>query len=361
MKFGLVLSPFYPVSLLEMGLEAADVCEADSLWIPDHLLGLFHPEVYAEIGWSEFIPDPDGFFDPFLLCAWAAKSTNRPLGVAVTDTVRRAAPDVARSALSLQQLCPGGFNLGIGCGEAENLLPFGYSFEKPVSRTEIFLPTLRRLLDTGELTGGSGRLGLPLASSVGPPKLWVAAHGPRMLRLAGEYGDGWLPEAIAAPIGSYGALRMTMVEHAARVGRPAPESGLCVYTLFGESTQAIHDLFRAHPMAKIIAAYVAPAALWAKAGVATPAAATRGYVDVIPHDLDPEELRAMAPRIPMELLEACIVMGTVDDVAERLGRFADEGCEHVVVCDLTGLAGGLDEAAKNQSAIPDLAAMVRQL
>lgn len=255
----------------------------------------------------------------------------------------------------------GGFNLGIGCGEAENLLPFGYSFEKPVSRTEIFLPTLRRLLDTGAMAEGTGRLGLPLTSSVGPPKLWVAAHGPRMLRLAGEYGDGWLPEAIAAPVESYGALCRTVVEHADRAGRAAPESGVCVYTLFGESKQQIHDLFRVHPMAKLLAAHVAPAALWAKAGIASPAAPARGYVDVIPHDLDPNDLRAIAPRIPMELLEACIAMGTVDDVAERLKRFADEGCEHLVVCDLTGLAGGLAEAAKHQSAVPELAAAVRRI
>lgn len=359
MKFGLVLSPFYPASLLEMGLEAAEVCQADSLWIPDHLLGLFHPAVYSEIGWAEFIPDPDGFFDPFLLCAWAAKSTNRPLGVAVTDSVRRAAPDVARTALSLQQLCPGGFNLGIGCGEAENLLPFGYSFEKPVSQAENFLPNLRALLDTGQVPGGSGRLGLPLSSPIGPPKLWVAAHGPRMLRLAGEYGDGWLPEAINAPVESYGVMRKTVGEHADSAGRPAPEAGLCIYTLFGESAQDIRELFRAHPMAKLLAAYVAPAALWERAGVSSPASSSRGYVDVIPHNLDPEHLRAIAPRIPMDLLEACIVMGSVDQVADRLRRFADEGCDHLVVCDLTGLAGGLDEAVRNQSAMPDLAATVR--
>ena len=31
------------------------------------------------------------------------------------------------------------------------------------------------------------------------PRVWVAAHGPRSLALAGRYGDGWYPTMIATP------------------------------------------------------------------------------------------------------------------------------------------------------------------
>jgi phthiodiolone/phenolphthiodiolone dimycocerosates ketoreductase len=60
------------------------------------------------------------------VCAALGPTTDLPLGLAVTDGIRRGAPDVARSALTLQQMCKGGFNLGIGSGEAENLVPFNY-------------------------------------------------------------------------------------------------------------------------------------------------------------------------------------------------------------------------------------------
>ena len=88
----------------------------------------------------------------------------------------------------------GGFHLGVGAGEAVNLVPFGYPFEKPVGLLEEFLHELRHLLDTGSsLHVDYARLGLPLETEAGRPKIWVAAHGPRMLRLCGQYGDGWLP------------------------------------------------------------------------------------------------------------------------------------------------------------------------
>jgi phthiodiolone/phenolphthiodiolone dimycocerosates ketoreductase len=64
-------------------------------------------------------PDSDAFLDPFCVCAALGPTTDLPLGLAVTDGIRRGAPDVARSALTLQQMCKGGFNLGIGSGEAE--------------------------------------------------------------------------------------------------------------------------------------------------------------------------------------------------------------------------------------------------
>ena len=58
--------------------------------------------------------------------------TDRPFGISVTDATRRGAADLARTALTLNDLNPGGFILGIGSGEAESLLPFGYPFDKPV-------------------------------------------------------------------------------------------------------------------------------------------------------------------------------------------------------------------------------------
>ena len=68
-----------------------------------------------------------------------------------------------------------------------NLTPFGYAYDRPVHNTEGFLKTLRPLLDTGRTPTGGAMLGLPLASDAGRPKIWVAGHGPRMLRLTGQY------------------------------------------------------------------------------------------------------------------------------------------------------------------------------
>lgn len=344
MKLGLVVPPFHPPALTDMTLEAAHAVGADSLWAFDHLLGVFHPELYGETGFAELVPDPDGLLDPFCMCAWAGRRTDLPLGIAVTDGIRRAAPDVARAALSLQHLCPGGFTLGVGCGEAENLLPFGYSFDRPVARTEAFLQTLRHLLDHATMPGTLGRLGLPLESPAGRPKVWVAAHRPRMLRLTGQYADGWLPVDAPDPE-EYRTMKATVARHAAAAGRPEPESGLFVFVLLGESRDRIREMFEAQPMAKLFALWLAPAPAWAGYGIEHPAGAgRRGFVDLIPHEIDPAVLRDLAPRIPFELLEEYLLMGTAADVARRLERYAAAGLEHPVVMNVTGLVGGVPEA-----------------
>ncbi|NMO93707.1 LLM class flavin-dependent oxidoreductase [Actinomycetospora sp. TBRC 11914] len=327
-----------------MTIDAARSVNADSLWSFDHLLGVFHPTLYREMEFAQLAPDPDGLFDPFCLCAWAARSTDLPLGIAVTDGIRRGAADVARSALSLQHLCKGGFNLGVGAGEAENLVPFGYPFERPVAATEAFLADLRELLDQGTMPRHGGRLGLPLQSETGPPSVWIAAHRPRMLRLVGRYGDGWLP--VDAPTAEeYGQLNAEVLEQARRAGRPDPEAALFVFLVLGESRARLREMFEASPLAKLFALWMAPAAAWARYGLPSPAGESgRAYIDIIPHRLDPDVLRDFAPRIPFELLEEYVFMGNPSEVADRLGRYADAGLEHPVMMNLTGLVGGMTEA-----------------
>jgi phthiodiolone/phenolphthiodiolone dimycocerosates ketoreductase len=327
-----------------MVLGAAEDVGADSLWTFDHLLGIFPSHVYSEIPISELLPDPDALFDPFALCAWAGRTTELPLGIAVTDSIRRAAPDVARSALTLQHLCKGGFNLGVGCGEVENLTPFGYSFDRPVAATERFLKTLRHILDTGRMPDGPGRFGFPAASDRGSPKVWVAGHRPRMLRLTGQYGDGWLPFEVLGPE-EYRGMKSAIAEHAAAAGRPEPEAGLWVFTVLGESRDRVREMFEAQPMAKLFTIWTAPAAAWQKYGFEHPAGKNcRSYLDLIPHDLDANALRELAPRIPFELVEECLFAGSADEVAERIQGFARVGCEHLILANFTGLVGGMTEA-----------------
>lgn len=361
MKIGIVLPPFYPSALLDMTLDAAHSIGADSLWLFDHMLGIFHPDLYTETGFAELVPDPDGLFDPYCMCAWAARNTDLPLGLAVTDSIRRAAPDVARSALSLQHLCKGGFNLGVGCGEAENLLPFGYPFDRPVARAEHFLAILRQLLDTGRMPDNIGRLGLPLESAAGKPKVWVAAHGPRMLRLTGQYADGWLPVDVTTPE-EYARMKSTIAEHARSAHRPEPESGLFVFLLLGESRDRIREMFEAQPMAKLFALWMAPAPVWAKYGLESPSGSgDRAYIDVVPHELDPAALRRLAPQIPFEMLEEYTFMGNASEVFERLGRYADAGLEHPVMMNLTGLLGGVEEAMARGTELAALGQLIQTM
>lgn len=350
MKIGVSTFTMYPWQLNEMTLGAAEAMGADSLWTIDHMLGFFHPELAPDMSLAGRTSSPDAFFDPFCTCAALGPATKIPLGIGVTDATRRAAPDVARATLTLQHLCKGGFNLGVGSGEAMNLTPFGYAYERPVAITEEFLKTLRSLLDTGRMPSGSGRLGLPLESDAGRPKVWVAGHGPRMLRLTGQYADGWLPVVPLSPE-EYGRGKAIVARHAAAVGRPLPESGLYVFFILGESRRRLEALFEEEPLGKLFAIFGSPQ-VWRRHGVQHPLGdGHRGVVDVIVHDLDAAMLRRLAPTIPFEVVEEFVFMGSVDEIAERLGGYAERGCQHVVLANLTGLVGG---AAELQARMPDL-------
>jgi phthiodiolone/phenolphthiodiolone dimycocerosates ketoreductase len=92
----------------------------------------------------------------------------------------------------------------------------------------------------------------------------VAGHGPRMLRLTGEYGDGWVPAWPTSP-SSYGNSRRIIVEHADRAGRPVPECALHI----GESRGHVADLMEIDPLGKLVA-LMCSAEIWAKYGMKHP-------------------------------------------------------------------------------------------
>jgi phthiodiolone/phenolphthiodiolone dimycocerosates ketoreductase len=362
MKVGLNLAPMHPFESYRMMLEFAEDANVDSVWVPDHLLGVAHPQLWRDMALFALSPDPDSWYDPFACIAVVGHESALPMGVCVTDAIRRRAPDVARTALTLHHLCRGGFHLGVGAGEAENLLPFGYDFSTPVARTEAFLIELRALLDRGVMPdGASGRTGVPLRrDDIGAPRVWVGGQGPRMLRLTGEYGDGWLPAWPMSPT-EYGERCRAIKQHADRLGRPMPECGFHIGVIIGESRRHIAELMEADPLGKLLA-LMCSAETWAAYGLDHPAGAEcRGLVDLVFHDLDPDQLRELAPTIPFELAEEFMFMGNAQEITERIAGYVDNGLEHVVLGNGTGTVGGLEEIEASHKEFLALAAALGDL
>jgi len=163
-----------------MALQTADAFGMDSIWVPDHLLGPYHPGLWSETPAAAAVPDPDTFLDPFRIAAVLGRQTGMTVGTCVTDATRRRGADLARAALTLQRCCRGDFVLGIGSGEAQSLLPFGYELLPPVGLLEQALRDMRSLFDTGEMPGdGVGRTGLAPDPAYGTPQIWVAATARR--------------------------------------------------------------------------------------------------------------------------------------------------------------------------------------
>ena len=361
MRVGITLPAMFPFGTTEQLLPAYEQVGFDSYWAPDHILGVFHPGLWKDIPLSDLAADPDAFYDPFCYGARVGTMTDLPYGISVTDSTRRGAADLARTALTLNDLIPGGFILGIGAGEAESLVPFGYPFERPVSILEDVLVELRSLLDKGVMPKGIGRMGLPLeASGRGRPAVWIAGHAPRMLRLTGQYGDGWIPAWSMSPA-EYGEKLQVIAQHAATAGRPKPVASLLPFVIFAESVERAAEMFEKEPLGKLFGLF-AMGSIWEAHGLEHPLGNdSRGFIDVIIHDLDADELRDIAPTIPFEMVQQVLFIGNSHELASQFEAYARAGLEHVVLANLTGVIGGMNEIMARAMELPSLKAALSEL
>jgi alkanesulfonate monooxygenase SsuD/methylene tetrahydromethanopterin reductase-like flavin-dependent oxidoreductase (luciferase family) len=134
---------------------------------------------------------------------WEASAEVVPGGLTVGTSVIPipgwSVPPLAAESASLSELSGGKFNLGIGLGRypAESLRSqLGLPSVSPVEFTRDFLAPLRTLFagDAVQYDGPTTHLhGLRLDIQAPPVPVYLAAMGPRMLRLAGELANGVTP------------------------------------------------------------------------------------------------------------------------------------------------------------------------
>ena len=156
-------------------LEQYDSGRYHSIWLPDHMVSFWPDSIWT----PEFTdlattsPSPHRHLDGMAVAAAAAVLTqNVPIATSVVDTVRRHPAMLAQTALTLDHLSKGRFILGLGSGETENTVPYGFDFAKPVSRFEEALKVIKLLWDSD----GPGRFRRPVL----PPR--ARADGHRALR-----------------------------------------------------------------------------------------------------------------------------------------------------------------------------------
>src|SRR5271166_4540757 len=214
-RFGIVdpivNARFSPTLLPRLDSLTAIATGADSLWVGDHLNALVPnsiatPEYLGAA--AKLVPNVDAILEPWtMLGHLAARNRVRRLrlGVCVTDASRRNPAVTAQAAATLHLLTRGRAILGIGVGEREGNEPYGVEWTKPVARFEEAIATIRTLWDSaGELVSRDSPY-FPLRNAVFAlppyrgkwPEIWVAAHGPRMLRITGRYADAWYPRSRA--------------------------------------------------------------------------------------------------------------------------------------------------------------------
>jgi phthiodiolone/phenolphthiodiolone dimycocerosates ketoreductase len=359
----LINSRFGPVPLIRASYIAAFACGVDSFWVPDHLNSIFPRSLCTpkHLGAARLAPSPDAYLDPWTMLGHMA-AHNRlgrlRLGVGVTDTGRRNPAVTAQAAATLHLLTRGRAILGIGTGEREGNEPYGVDWSKPVARFEEGLATIRALWNSrGEPVSRDSPC-FPLRDAVFAlppykgrwPEIWIAAHGPRMLRATGRYADAWFPAFLFRPQ-EYARGLDTVRAAASDAGRdpmvvtPAVFLGVFTGRTSDDVEEALND-----DAAKMYA-ITANAEVWWRHGAQHPLGPDfTGLQDFQPQTLDEQTALSYTAQVPPSLVREIYLTGTPDDVIDQAAVWRDHGVRYAVVVNTSATQYSLRKGVA--SAVP---------
>lgn len=141
----------------------------------------------------------------------AARTERVKLGTSVVQLAARTPTATAMSAITLDHLSNGRFQLGLGVSGPQVVEGwYGRPSNKPLARTREYVEIIRRVMAREEPLdfqgefhqhpyGGEGSVGLgkPLKSIVHPLRreipIFLGAEGPKNVAQTAEIADGWLP------------------------------------------------------------------------------------------------------------------------------------------------------------------------
>jgi phthiodiolone/phenolphthiodiolone dimycocerosates ketoreductase len=358
----------HPLWLTNVGLRMARLFGAESLWLPDHYVGFIPASVWKpEITQAaKLIHSTDAFFDPLqILAITAARVRGADVGTLVTEPFRRHPMSIAQSFATLDHISKGHAVLGIGNGERENVEPYGLPFDRQVARLEEALTIIRLLWDSrGRPVSFDGRFwklrdavfNLPLYQDRAP-RIWIAAHAPRMLALTGRFGDGWVPTLRSTPaeyVGRLSAIRDAATQAGRDFSKFTP--GQVIVCAIGESRQQILDAAMGSRLGAAMSLLV-PAEVWRAQGKRHPLGDDhKGFIDIVPARVTPEQIDEAARTMTEELLLASLYAGNPAEIRDEVAPLVAAGARHLIVSNmgaaLTG--GGVRDVAR-------LASLIRKL
>jgi probable F420-dependent oxidoreductase len=307
MRVGLAL-PHYDFSLPGAGVVAFDaVAEVavradrlgfDSVWMSDHF--------FARLDRYGGGPERYGTLEPIVTLAALAPLTERVrLGTLVLAAGFRHPAILAKSATAIDRLSDGRFEIGLGAGWfGEEFEAFGLPFGDPGERFEVLEETLGyldALFGPAPASFRGDRFSLtdaynhpPPIGDPRPPILVGGKGGPRLLRLAARFADGWNAAWRWTP-GAYAERAAAAREACERVERdPATlRLSLGLYTVLGEDEADV-------------------ARRWETIRTTLPS--------------------GVADAVGLEALRAEGLAGTPEHVLERLATFAELGVAEAIVC-----------------------------
>jgi len=220
MRCGVPSLPLQPLGItLYHGLESlqqlsrlarlAEDSGFDSIWTTERY---FHEEAYSLLG------------------ALACSTSKMKLGVGVVNPYTRSVVGMATAAATVDQLSRGRLILGLGRASRDLIESLGMSYDKPLDDLRTYISQLRLLLAGRSVKLGETPIKLNLLSRQTGVPIWLAATGPKALKLAAEAADGVLLNAYSTT--GYVRYAVERIRSATPPGKRVPDVGVMLVCRF---------------------------------------------------------------------------------------------------------------------------------
>jgi phthiodiolone/phenolphthiodiolone dimycocerosates ketoreductase len=323
-----------------------DTLGYDSMAFPDHFAGFIPESIWTpDITPLAFLQQsPHTYYElSSIMSACATVTENVQLIASVTEPLRRHPILLAQTFLTLDHISNGRAILGIGAGEIENVEPYGLNYSGQVGKIREALEIIRMVWSTHEPFDYDGRywklkdavMSLRPAVDGKPPPIWIAALGPKMLEIAAEYGDGWIPTILNPS--SYGERLKTIHKHRKKLNRTdeftAALWNWCI--LDSDSTEC--EKMMKTPLAKAFALLL-PGAEWKRLGHTHPFGENfHSLTDYIPMRYNREATLDAIKQVPTDVLQEFYMIGDAEAIIGMLEEYVKKGLEHIILWNSTGM------------------------
>jgi alkanesulfonate monooxygenase SsuD/methylene tetrahydromethanopterin reductase-like flavin-dependent oxidoreductase (luciferase family) len=317
LKFGIVApAGEEPRRVLDF-IRRAEDSGFDSFWAGDHMV-FMRPVA----------------FDVLSTIAAASVITNKISMGSFSDAHKFHPAVLAQRLTTLDHLTNGRFILGLGIGEAMNLDPYGIKWDRPISRLVESVKLIRKLWESPEPFDFDGEffqfrkavLGAkPIGGKV---PIYIAAHRPRSLRVAGEIGDGWI--TLPQPPFLFARKRKQVEKWRTDSGKSLESFDKCQY-LFTSIANSKDEAFRAveHLRHTIIWSEIYEEAY----GVKLPEEYEGfGYMNVITTDeREKQKIIEQGNLFSKEAVFDFTLSGTAHDCIKRIEEYIEAGVNHFLI------------------------------
>lgn len=265
---------------------------------------------------SVCVPDQALFpFEPLTTLAAVAMRTDKAkLITCVIDPNRRNPATLAQITSTLDIVSGGRFIFGVGKGVGNDEV-YGFHLSKPVRRMLESIQVIKKLWIESKVSFAGDFYRFENAS-ISPkplqkphPPIWVAAFGPRMMRIAAQHGDGFISQNLPPEL--YGRKLNEVLNLAKRVGRDPKKivgvfaAPISISSDYSTAFRSIEPFARSFLLRNVWTSYLA---------------------EYLGFRLPWTKLED----VPVEAIERCYIFGTPNDCISKIERYIKEGVTYFI-------------------------------